>query len=869
MYEITKIEVIQGVYWIEIPKANVKLLCGTPADVVKHLMKRGLIIINEVDGVTFESGPNAILLSDVMIQNSNFSNLAEFPVLQMLYRQGMIIPNHPNNSGQKPILVGSREQVDIQMEYIYRGNYGLSSIDELQEAGLTRSEAKALMDIKLKFAFGHIRTTDELLNKCYVEDQPVLIKKNVWIKRIAFNTFEIRYGEETVQVDLNLKGNYDSPYTLGHHNFKRDYFAIIHSGQGDGWDPTRLSMSSVLIYQGKIYLIDVGPNVLESLRALGIGINEIEGIFHTHSHDDHFAGLPALMQSDRKLKYYTTQLVRTSVAKKFSSLMNFEEEDFSDYFTVVDLQEGVYNDIDGLEVKPIFSPHPVENAAFYFRTLSEDGYKSYAHLADLTSFKVLESMEKEHDDAIGISAATIKSVKNDYLEPATLKKIDAGGGMIHGVTEDFLEDTSESIVIAHTSQEKLTSEQKRIGAMKPFGVVDVLISGHQDLRVDLARNYLYEYFPDASRHEISLLLNSEIVTLNPGETLIGLRAKPKYIYLILSGSIEIIRSEFNQNILLSSGAFVGEDIGFKDGISREIFIANTYAQALKIPTFLYLNFIKKSGLYDNVVRLQTRREFLQSTWLFGDLISYNVKNKIAKHMHKQTFKKGTIISHFTNKDFYILQHGRASRFLNDQEFEVIETGDFFGEEIALFNAPGLFHIRMLEDSTWYKIDSTILKDIPMVHWKLFETFEKRKNYVLRARGESHELLRWNDSFAIGISQLDEQHKKVINSMYILAEAVHMGEKNVIDINATFLVDYFLHQFHAEEELLEKHGYEDLMFHQQKHEKFSRQLLKSQDDIENGTCQCSELISLIEHWLEHHVIVEDRKYVDFLHEKGIF
>lgn len=44
--------------------------------------------------ISLESGPNVILLSDVMIQGGDFSNMGEFPVLQMLYRQGMILPNN-------------------------------------------------------------------------------------------------------------------------------------------------------------------------------------------------------------------------------------------------------------------------------------------------------------------------------------------------------------------------------------------------------------------------------------------------------------------------------------------------------------------------------------------------------------------------------------------------------------------------------------------------------------------------------------------------------------------------------------------------------------------------------------------------------
>ena len=74
-----KIKVTNGVYWVGIPEVGLYVLCGSPADSVKHLIKRGLISTVECEGKTFETGPNAILLSDVAVQNGEFANLAEFP----------------------------------------------------------------------------------------------------------------------------------------------------------------------------------------------------------------------------------------------------------------------------------------------------------------------------------------------------------------------------------------------------------------------------------------------------------------------------------------------------------------------------------------------------------------------------------------------------------------------------------------------------------------------------------------------------------------------------------------------------------------------------------------------------------------------
>ena len=117
-----KKRILDGVCVVDIPEAGLSVLCGCPANVVKFLARSGVIRPIERDGVRFESGPNAILLSELPVQGGRFCNLGEFPVLQMLYRQGMILPRHPNNTGLRPMIVGLRDQVEAQRRYVYLGN---------------------------------------------------------------------------------------------------------------------------------------------------------------------------------------------------------------------------------------------------------------------------------------------------------------------------------------------------------------------------------------------------------------------------------------------------------------------------------------------------------------------------------------------------------------------------------------------------------------------------------------------------------------------------------------------------------------------------------------------------------------------------
>ena len=73
MSKISKIQVSEGIHWVEVPDVDLRVLCACPFDSVKHLRKGGLILTKEEAGVTFETGPDAILLSDVLLQNGGFA----------------------------------------------------------------------------------------------------------------------------------------------------------------------------------------------------------------------------------------------------------------------------------------------------------------------------------------------------------------------------------------------------------------------------------------------------------------------------------------------------------------------------------------------------------------------------------------------------------------------------------------------------------------------------------------------------------------------------------------------------------------------------------------------------------------------------
>jgi len=872
MPKIGKIQVANGVYWVEVPEAKLYVLCGCPADSVKHLMKRGLIVTKEQNGVIFETGPNAVLLSDVLVQNGSFSNLAEFPVLQMLYKQGMILPNHPNNTGVKPMLLGLREQVEAQMQYIYRGNYGLVSEDEIIQTDIPRETAHDMMRLKLKFAFGKISPADQLLDSRIVENEPVEIRDGVFIRRVRVNIFEFEYKKEYITVDLNLASHesYEAPYRLGFHHIKREYFAVIHSGEGDGWNVNSPCMSSILMFQGKIFLIDAGPNVLYSLTALGIGVNEIEGIFHTHAHDDHFAGFTTLMRSDHRIKYYATPLVRASVAKKLSALMTIEEKNLFDYFEVHDLEFDVWNDIDGLEIKPVFSPHPVETSILFFRTLWENGYRYYAHLADIVALGVLKKMITDNPSEIGISRSFYEQIRKEYLADVQIKKIDVGGGLIHGDAEDFKEDPSEKIILSHTSMD-LTNKQKEIGSGAPFGMVDIMIPTSQDYLQLYALEFLQSYFPSAPIYQLKILLNNTVIQFNPESILLKRGIINEDIYLILTGNVELIQTELGVHNILSAGALIGEMSGLAGIPSTGTYRAVNFVKALRLPRSLYFKFVTRNKLYSNIKRLQDNREFLQKTWLFGEVVSYPIQNKLAISMIFRNYEPGEVFSRDIHSAIFIVKTGKLQRYIGENVFETLTAGNFFGEECVLFGTTSLFQIRAAESTEVYQIPGDVLLDIPVVRWKLFETFQKRMRLILKPELTGLPPFHWRDEYSINIQKMDDQHKDIFDKANILYKAIGSDmEKFCIENALNSLVNSIKFHSSDEELLMKQHGYHDYELHRGKHqliineiEEIQRQFRKN--DIEKTN---KAVLEIFRKWIISDILTEDRKYAHFLNKKGI-
>ncbi len=859
------IKVSNGLYWVSIPEADLRIQCGCPADSVKHLMKKGMISRTTRSGIAFETGPNAILLADTPIQRGRMANLAEFPVLQMLYRQGMLLPGHPNNTGRRPLLLGAEDQVKSQSEYIFRGNYGLASLDELRQAGAPEEKAREMMRIKRRFAFDRIRPTSELLDMRIIGAQSVPLASGVAVRRSGLNRYEISFRAESIEIDLNLQPSeeYAPSYALPFSRVGREYFSVVHMGEGDGWNPDLPCMGSMICFQGRLYLVDAGPNILKSLVALGVNVNDLEGIFHTHAHDDHFAGIPSLLHLDRRLKYYATPYVRASVEKKLAALTGVSDGEFASSFEVHDLAPGEWNDLGGLEVKPVFSPHPVETTVFFFRTLWEGGYRTYAHLADIIDFGVLAGMVSNDPDASGVTSDFFASYTAAILEAVDVKKIDAGGGMIHGNARDFRSDASGVRYVSHKSG-PLSEEERQVGTIAPFGSQDVLIPAARDLHtVATARRHLGACFPGVPAHEIALLANCPVAWFSPGETLTQSGARSDSLYVVLDGVVDSVGPEGGASFMLSSGALIGELEALTGDPLQRTCRAAGYVTALRIPRGLYGAFVQRNGLRQFIERVWENRGVLQTSWLFGEMVSFAVANRIALSMIRKKVRAGDSVRIRERSRLAMLEEGRVSLSAGGERFESLGPGDFWGEVTVLEGAPGVFDATAEVDSTIFFIPGAILRDIPIVRWKLTETFRRRLG-LFRA----HARLEWTRDYALG-SGTDGHQKRLFQVVRDLADCLEQSPGQ--PQSCAELRDEAEKEggelFAVQEALMERRHFPGIEHHREEHARMLAQIrrLGDQKALLEETSHES-VRDFLKDWVLTHTVLEDGKLKAFLAAK---
>ncbi len=135
------------------------------------------------------------------------------------------------------------------------------------------------------------------------------------------------------------------------------------------------------------------------------------------------------------------------------------------------------------------------------------------------------------------------------------------------------------------------------------------------------------------------------------------------------------------------------------------------------------------------------------------------------------------------------------------------------------------------------------------------------------------LLEWDESYATGIDEIDEQHMILVHTLNEASQklATDSGVDTLEQITKN-LLSYALYHFETEEELMSVHGYreeseEDAQEHYDQHRFFSEKVVSVRESINAGTpIAPGELLDFLNQWLVNHILKTDQKLGQYLLQK---
>ncbi len=129
---------------------------------------------------------------------------------------------------------------------------------------------------------------------------------------------------------------------------------------------------------------------------------------------------------------------------------------------------------------------------------------------------------------------------------------------------------------------------------------------------------------------------------------------------------------------------------------------------------------------------------------------------------------------------------------------------------------------------------------------------------------------WRAEYSVNIAELDSQHQNLFRIIQNLHQSIAAGRgQEVTEGVLAQVVNYTMHHFSTEENLMQEHGFPGLAAHRLEHNTLTVEISRFQEEHAEGKPGAAErLLRFLLEWLEEHTLKTDKEYVQFFDSKGV-
>ena len=132
------------------------------------------------------------------------------------------------------------------------------------------------------------------------------------------------------------------------------------------------------------------------------------------------------------------------------------------------------------------------------------------------------------------------------------------------------------------------------------------------------------------------------------------------------------------------------------------------------------------------------------------------------------------------------------------------------------------------------------------------------------------MIKWSDKYSVGISIIDEEHKKLFE-LINKANLVAKFGNNSNDVLAILdqMTEYVLNHFETEEHYMKEFHFPRFQPHRSEHIDFTNTTMDYKNRAVGGDYQITnEILEYLMQWLSNHIQVTDTKYIGCFKENGL-
>lgn len=136
--------------------------------------------------------------------------------------------------------------------------------------------------------------------------------------------------------------------------------------------------------------------------------------------------------------------------------------------------------------------------------------------------------------------------------------------------------------------------------------------------------------------------------------------------------------------------------------------------------------------------------------------------------------------------------------------------------------------------------------------------------------QSDRLVNWSNTLSVNVSEIDKQHKKLVEMLNALYKAMKDGKgDDVLGKLLNELVEYTVYHFDTEEKYFDKFGYPETAQHKREHQKLKSQVSDFVQKLKSGEAAITtDIMEFLKDWVINHIKKTDKRYGPFLRQNGL-